>query len=896
MTRRQDISDKPTGQDWPLDGGETGALIRTHDWAATALGLSEDWPERLRAVVDLVLASGFPMVALWGPDLIQIYNDGYAAIMGERHPRGLGQPTRLCWPEVWHINGPIYERVRGGETLTFENALYPITRNGVQEDAWFTLSYSPFRDQIGGVAGILVTVVETTQRLRAEAQLHESERRLRAVLEQGPLAVAVIGPVGQIAFRNAEFDRLWGRPAHDTTAETYSRVYEGYHLDGRPVASGEWPGAQALQQGKVIQGEVLEIVHLSGRWIACSFNAGPIRDDDGRISGAVVMFRDVTEERRMQAALQRQSEERFRAIVETATDYAIFTTDADGRIETWPRGAQAVFGWTAEEAVDQSVDMTFTPEDRASGQPKRERQEAREKGHAPNVRWHVRKNGSRVFIDGVTRPLTSTDGTVTGYVKVGQDVTERRIAEAALKESEERFRSFAEASSDVLWILDADTRRLEYLSPAFERIWGESRDGIMTDLSRWAATVLPEDLPKVQGALDKTLAGQRSAVEYRVLRPDGSLRHIHDTGFPISDEKGQIRRAAGVAQDITRRRQAELALQSSQQRLRTLMEGIPQLVWRARQGGKWTWASPQWSAFTGQVTGDSHRLGWLEVVHPEDRVQVLHAWDGASAQGTFEVEVRLRQAATGDYRWFQARATPVRDDAGRIVEWLGTLTDVQDIKSLEERQGVLVSELQHRTRNLLAVVHGVMDQTRRESQNFQDFVAAFHDRLRALGRVQGLLSRLSEGSRVTFDELIRTELAAMGAVDAQGGGERVTLEGPSGVRLPSSTVQTFALALHELATNAMKYGALAQPSGHLAVRWHLVRDQAGPRLHVTWVETGVAMPDPSSAPQGSGYGRELIERALPYQLGAETSYELAADGVRCTIVLPVSSTMERDDA
>lgn len=174
--------------------------------------------------------------------------------------------------------------------------------------------------------------------------------------------------------------------------------------------------------------------------------------------------------------------------------------------------------------------------------------------------------------------------------------------------------------------------------------------------------------------------------------------------------------------------------------------------------------------------------------------------------------------------------------------------------------------------------------------------------------MNGLLSRLNEGDRVAFDELIVAELAALGVVDASGQGERVTLDGPKGVRLRSGTVQTFALALHELATNAVKYGALRQPGGQLAVRWRRTRGRPrnagghadgrgdGPRLRVEWTETGVARPEPGAAPQGAGYGRELIERALPYQLKAETAYELGPDGVRCTITLPLSSVEERTRA
>ena len=118
-------------------------LVREHDWAATPLGPIESWPQSLKTVVDVLLASEFPMVALWGPELVQIYNDGYRQIMAGKHPKGLGQPTRECWPEVWRINEPIYDRVCAGETLTFEDKLFPITPHRLLEDACFTLSYNP---------------------------------------------------------------------------------------------------------------------------------------------------------------------------------------------------------------------------------------------------------------------------------------------------------------------------------------------------------------------------------------------------------------------------------------------------------------------------------------------------------------------------------------------------------------------------------------------------------------------------------------------------------------------------------------------------------------------------------------------------------------------------------
>jgi PAS domain-containing protein len=162
VTTSSDLSD------WPRETGTMALLLRQLDWSKTPLGPTEDWSPSLKSVVQLALACRFPMIVLWGKELTQIYNDGYCDLMGSKHPRGFGQATRDCWPEVWHINAPIYERVFQGETLTFEDSLYPIHRHGHLEDAYFTLCYSPLRNEDGAVEGVLVTVFETTERVCAE--------------------------------------------------------------------------------------------------------------------------------------------------------------------------------------------------------------------------------------------------------------------------------------------------------------------------------------------------------------------------------------------------------------------------------------------------------------------------------------------------------------------------------------------------------------------------------------------------------------------------------------------------------------------------------------------------------------------------------------------------------
>lgn len=352
---------------------------------------------------------------------------------------------------------------------------------------------------------------------------------------------------------------------------------------------------------------------------------------------------------------------------------------------------------------------------------------------------------------------------------------------------------------------------------------------------------------------------------------------------PVFDACGQPAGVIAIVVESTERVLAERRLRASEALFRTLAEGIPQLIWRAAIDGACIWSSPQWQAYTGQSDATSAGWGWLEAVHPDDYAVAEAAWRAAPVSGHLSFEHRLCNAGENRYCWFQTRAAPVRDARGRIVEWLGTSTDIDDLRQLQERQQVMVAELQHRTRNLLGVVRSVAKQTMAQTGPGETFRERFNDRLSALSRVQGLLSR-SDQEPITLQALIETELAALDAPALEG---RIRLDGPV-VRLRKATVQTFALALHELATNALKYGALTTPDGRLRVTWRICASDEGRRLLVEWIEAGFVRPgEAEGAAARSGYGRELIERALPYALKAKTRYELGDTALRCTIDIPL---------
>ena len=486
-------------------------------------------------------------------------------------------------------------------------------------------------------------------------------------------------------------------------------------------------------------------------------------------------------------------------------------------------------------------------------------------------------------------PYRSVDNYISGAVVTFTDLTAVHTAEKAMRKSEERLRALLAASSQSIYRMSPDWS--EMIDMAGTTFLAETRQN-----TEWAAQHIPADEePRVKAAIANAIREKNVfELEHRVRRSDGSIGWTLSRAVPITGPDGEIVEWFGAATDVTERLEAQEAVGESEERLHSLVEGLTQLVWRAGDVGLWTWASRQWSEYTEQAEADSHGWGWINAVHPDDHAIARAAWSRAVEQGGFEAEWRIRRGSDGAYRWFQTRATPVRDAHGAIVEWVGTSTDINDLRELQERQTVLVGELQHRTRNLLAVVRQVAQKTMRASSDLPDFWARYRDRLDALARVQGLLSRLNQHDRVTFDELLHGELAAHGSEPGQDG--RVMLEGPAGVRLRSTTVQTLAMALHELATNAVKYGALGQPDARLAVRWQIRNDGESERpwLHIEWRESGVVMPSETSAPQGGGQGRELIERALPYQLAARTTYVLEGDGVYCTIAMPVSGSNALD--
>ena len=260
----------------------------------------------------------------------------------------------------------------------------------------------------------------------------------------------------------------------------------------------------------------------------------------------------------------------------------------------------------------------------------------------------------------------------------------RDRAITAQRYSDEQFLQMAEIIPSVFWIFDLQTQQTTYLSPAYQEIWGRSREVLYGNFSTWIDAIHPDDRPQMLAAPQRCVANGSSDEEYRIIRPDGSVRWIRDRGFTLYDAQGQPSRLAGVAEDITDRKHTELALQESEQRYRDLAEAMPQIVGLMQTTGEISYLNQQWYRYTGLSETESLGFGCFVAVHPDDRERIVQRWQLAVAAGEqAEAEYRLRRR-DGVYRWFVSRAVPRYERSGQISSWIGTVTDIDDQKQGQE--------------------------------------------------------------------------------------------------------------------------------------------------------------------------------------------------------------------
>ncbi|MEO8453020.1 MAG: PAS domain-containing protein, partial [Gemmatimonadota bacterium] len=518
-----------------------------------------------------------------------------------------------------------------------------------------------------------------------EAARHQGAETQAAILNALPASLALIDPDGMIVAINDSWRRL------DTASplqgpdiclgQNYLDVLRG----ARGAGTGQAEAA-ALGIRQVLRGETGKfVIECPGaetaeqRWFQLVVT--PLRED--RRAGAVVVLIDITDRKRHQDIAE-HSQEHLRHLIDglgPSIFVGLMTTE--GVMLEANRSALAAAGLEAEDILGKRFDETdwwsYSPEAQAEIRQTVARA-ARGEGSRYDAVVRV-ANNLMVDVDFCLQPLRDASGKVVFLVPSANVITGRKETENALRESNENFHLVVDNITDAFWIRSADMKRVHYVSPAFERIWGRTTESLHANPHLWSDFIVPEDRDRALASMAALTGDARSVdTEYRIIRPGGEIRWIRVRGFQVRDAADEVIRLTGIVTDVTEQRRAVEALRASTEEFSTLAESMPQIVWITRPDGGVVYCNQQWADYTGLPLEESYGLGWAKPFHPDDAERARVAWAHATTMLTgYSIECRMRRA-DGVYRWWLVRGLPQLDATGNVVKWFGTCTDIHDLK------------------------------------------------------------------------------------------------------------------------------------------------------------------------------------------------------------------------
>ncbi len=409
---------------WPVGGGEAGALVRAFDWSRTSLGPISNWSSILRLKVNSVVNSPIPQVLMWGPDHVMIYNDGYFEIAGNKHPQALGGTAAQVWPEIWDWNRKVLEAGFRGEIQSFRDQRMVLHRNGAAEEVVFDLFYTPIYNDAGVVEGLLCTVLENTEKVKTVQALAASREELSRLTAALPILVGFIDLNYTYRFANQGYFEWFGRKPEDVLGkQVIDVVGEEFFRERKPFIEKAMAGEEVVSD--------TTIKRADGVRHAAEIRYVPRRDHRGEVDGCYILIIDI--ENRKQA--EREiivSNSRFKAAV-NAVHGVLWTNSPEGRMKGEQPAWSQLTGQSFEEYQGFGWAEAVHPADREGSINSWNRAVVAKATYVWEHRVRRCDGMYRTFaIRGV--PIIGETGDIIEWVGVHTDITEQRSAEVALKE------------------------------------------------------------------------------------------------------------------------------------------------------------------------------------------------------------------------------------------------------------------------------------------------------------------------------------------------------------------------------------------------------------------------------------------------------------------------------
>jgi PAS domain S-box-containing protein len=522
-----------------------------------------DSEERFRATVEQAA------VGITHPDQTGRYlrvNQKFCEIVGYTASELLSRTWMdVTYPEDIAADLAQTHRLFAGEIDSFKMEKRLVRKDGSL--VWVNISASLIEEPLSGAIYSVVVTEDISDRKIAEKAVKASEERFRQLAENiESVFWALDVQQQQLIYISPAYAKIWGRDSDELYAARQSFI-DFIHPEDRDRV--------IVSFQDIVQGEheiEYRIIRPNGeiRWIRD--RAFPIKNKSGEVYRVVGIAEDISERKQAQKELH-DAQQMYQQILDAITD-TILVKGPESRI-VWGNKAfrdyckiDSIKFASAVENQSQELDCTnqcliddasiFT-----TGQTLQVYDEPHE-GYDGKVR----------YFDTIKSPIFNTEGQVVMTVGVSRDTTERKQAEKALRESEERFRQLAENIQDSFWLVTTELTDILYLSPAYEQIWGRCREELYANGCNWIEWVYPEDKHLLLSALPRLLAGTSTSTEYRIVRPDGTIRWVYDRAFPILDESGKVYRIAGICEDISDRKFTEARIQGALREKEVLLKEI----------------------------------------------------------------------------------------------------------------------------------------------------------------------------------------------------------------------------------------------------------------------------------------------------------------------------------
>ena len=700
--------------------------MRGRDWCLHPLGDPRAWPEGLKVPLRMMLLSRFEMWLGWSDDVFFFYNDAYIPTLGEKHPKALGTPMRIVWKEIYHDVEDRVISVMRDSVATWDKALQLLlVRRGYPEETYHTFSYSPLRGDVGVTEGLMCVVSEETERVIGERRLETLRTLALSLLLVHSRDQIIAGVESALRSNQQDFPfahiRLFNTAERPQTGELgdvvwpFANVLDGaastrFKVDGlvQHLPKGAWtiPPREALivpitKAGQVAPGGALvlglnpycpEDQEITGfaQLIAAQI-AGALAVVDARASEAaeVERLRDLFAQSPSFIAVLRGPEHRFE-LTNPGYQKLIGHRDVIGKTvrEALPEvDGQAYFGMldsvytTGKPVIGQSAEVTIqsTP------------------GGEPELR----------FVDFVYQPIRDAQGVVTGIFVEGIDITSAHDSAAALRESEARFRTFAQAIPNHFWT-SFPSGYLDWFNDQTLAYTGRTTESLVGD--RWTDIVHPDDLARAAEAWAHSLAsGDDYEIEFRILRGDGEYLWHLVRALPMRDDKGVITRWIGTNTDIHARRLSEESSTAERERI---WNSTNDLMGTAGTDGYLKSVNPAWSRLLGRSEAELLERPFTDIIDPADHPKVAATIERLMrGEAVNDLEDRLihKDGSASLIAW---SAEPAGDHfyiVGRNVTQQRLAEDALRQSQKMEAVGQLTGGIAHDFNNLLQGITGSLD-------------------------------------------------------------------------------------------------------------------------------------------------------------------------------------------